>query len=340
MGIDLANGQLVSTCVEAMLYGFALLMFGFTVQVLLERGWRSRPSNQLMLVVSVLLFVFSTMHIAIDINGLQDGLITQRDTFPGGPVAFFAQPRGFFFVFKNAAYAAQTLVGDGIVIFRCCVVWKSWRVAILPILLWCSVIVTGFGTLYTSARLPPDNGSSSVFSDSISHWITSFFASTFATNLTATLLLAYKIWAVNRKTSSVKQHSLMPVVRIVTDAGALYSVTLATTLACFAQKSNFQYILFNMITPIISITFYMVILRVSRASSQVRLKGVQGSTFSETLQHRSDISRNQQYRMKPLEVRITELTERDANHSDSFNTGETTVKDPEVGGQISSEFEP
>ena len=55
-------------------------------------------------------------HIAINFKRLQDGFVTFRDTFPGGPVAYFSEPSQFTFPFKNAVYTAQTLTGDGILV--------------------------------------------------------------------------------------------------------------------------------------------------------------------------------------------------------------------------------
>ena len=46
----------------------------------------------------------------------------------------------------------------------------------------------------------------------------------------------------------MRQSSLLPVVRVVADAGVLYSVTLAAALGCFVQKSNGQYVVLDMVS--------------------------------------------------------------------------------------------
>jgi len=339
MGVNLDIAALISTTLEAILYGFSLFMLGTTVQVLLEHGWRRRSQNRLMLVVSALLFIFSTMHMAIDFKRIEEGFITFRDSI--GPIAYFSQPSQFTFVFKNAVYTAQTLTGDGILIYRCYVVWQSMWVVALPILGWCAVLATGVLSVYSCARVPISGEGSNIFAESVSHWITSFFSCTFATNFITTFLLAYKIWDVNRRTATVKQRSLMPVVRIVADAGAFYSMALSAALGCYAQQSNAQFITLDMITPIISITFYMVILRVSRASAQLRARAGQAASISHSSQNVSSHSRGQQYPMKPLEVRITKLTHRDADDPGSMDmVDDSPHKDPEGRGDVaSSRFE-
>jgi hypothetical protein len=69
------------------------------------------------------------------------------------------------------------------------------------------------------------------------------------------------------------------VLKVVTDSGVLYSVTLIASLICIILQSNVQYIMLDMIMPIISIAFYLVIFRLGLE----REKGGRGdSTFSAT----------------------------------------------------------
>ena len=52
----------------------------------------------------------------IDIIRIMEGLILYRDTYPGGPVAYFADVSQWTFVSKNYVFTAQTLIGDGVVV--------------------------------------------------------------------------------------------------------------------------------------------------------------------------------------------------------------------------------
>jgi hypothetical protein len=46
----------------------------------------------------------------------EDGLVKYRDTFPGGPAAFFADISQETFVIECAIYILQTLLGDGVMV--------------------------------------------------------------------------------------------------------------------------------------------------------------------------------------------------------------------------------
>ncbi|KAH0833429.1 hypothetical protein J3R83DRAFT_12542 [Lanmaoa asiatica] len=171
----------------------------------------------------------------------------------------------------NYVYTAQTLIGDAVILYRCYAVWQSKLVMILPMLLWCAVLVTGFATPDTESHVVHQ----AVFDGCLSQWIVAFWASTLMTNLLTTLLLAYRVWHVSQKATSSFDHQssqLRSILHVVIDAGAIYSFTLLAALICFVNRSNGQYVILDMITPIISITFYMVIIRVGLANRVYQLK--------------------------------------------------------------------
>lgn len=55
----------------------------------------------------------------INIIHVENGLVKYRDTFLGGPVAYFADLLQELFVVKNAILVLETLLGDGIVVGSC-----------------------------------------------------------------------------------------------------------------------------------------------------------------------------------------------------------------------------
>lgn len=262
-GPPLDTAAIFSTTIEGILYGVSLLMFGLTVWVLV-RNKRFSQVNYKMLVASLLLFIFSTIHIAVDINRIYIGFIKNTDH-----VKYFEDVSQETFVFKNAIYSFQTAVGDGVVLFRAYTVWKSVWIIILPLIVYCGVIAASIGSVYTVSLTTPN--SSNIFFQTTGRWITSFYASTFACNLLATALLAFRLWWIERKVTHFKQNgrgTLRPILMIVIDSGLLYSISLFSALMCFVTKNNAQFIVLDFITPIISISFYGVILRVALVQAE------------------------------------------------------------------------
>lgn len=145
------TSALMTVVLEGILYGFSLLMFLGTIWSLTYKQ-HTQDINRSIAAVAILLLLLSTAHIVMSIIRVYDGLVKYRDTYPDGPVAFFANVSQETYVINDTLYVLQTLLADGVVIYRCYVVWQSVRVIILPSMLWCSVAVTGIHAVYSISQ--------------------------------------------------------------------------------------------------------------------------------------------------------------------------------------------
>jgi hypothetical protein len=301
--MPLDTAAIFSTVMEGILYGFSVLMFVGTMWTLTYKR-RMKEINRPIAVVAFMLLILSTAHMIVDIIRVEQGLVTYRDTFPGGPAAFFADIAQVTFVIKNIIYTMQTMLGDGMVIYRCYVVWQSVWVVLVPSLLWFGITVCGCCAVYSVSQATSDAGN--IFAKATGQWITAFYAMTLASNLLASGFLAYRIWMMERNISAIRatKGSMMPIVRVLADAAILYSVTLLSALVCFVRANNGQYVILDMIMPIISIAFYMVIIRMAMKTRSHNYLSTVGMD-SETARIRGT---PQQYHMKPVEVHISQIT--------------------------------
>ncbi|KAG0709468.1 hypothetical protein DFH29DRAFT_888715 [Suillus ampliporus] len=309
-GIPLDSAAIISTVLEGILYGFSVLMFIGTMWALSYKR-AIRDINRPIAVVAILLLILSTVHLVVDIIRIEDGLVKYGDTFPGGPTSFFQEISQWTFVTKNEIYFLHTLLGDGVVIYRCHVVWKSVWVIVLPSILWCGAAVTGFIAPYYASQA---TGGKSIYTDETGQWVTAFFVFTISTNLISSGLLAYRIWAIECETSKIRatKGTTTYIVRVLVDAALMYSAALFSTLILFARSNNGQYVMLDMIVPIISIAFYMVLIRITlKKVTRNHLSTVYGVTISET-----ERTNAQQYPMEPLQIHISQLT-----HTDSASHG-------------------
>ncbi|KAG2141397.1 uncharacterized protein EDB93DRAFT_632469 [Suillus bovinus] len=310
-GIPLDTAAIFSTAMEGILYGFSVLMFVGTMWALTYKR-RMKDISRPNVVVACMLLILSTAHMIVDIIRVEQGLVTYRNTFPGGPVAFFADVTQITFMVKNTIYTLQTMLGDAMVIYRCYVVWRSVWVIIVPSLLWLGIIVCGSGAVYSLSQATTD--AENIFAQSTGQWIKAFYSMTLASNSLASGFLAYRMWRMecNISANRVTKNSMMPIVRVLADAAILYSVTLLSGLVCFVEDNNGQYVILDMTMPIISIAFYMVIIRMAmKTASHSYLSAV-----------RVDKERGtpQQYHMKcvPVEVHISRITHQDNDSTSSY----------------------
>ncbi|KAJ7134566.1 hypothetical protein C8R44DRAFT_770837 [Mycena epipterygia] len=306
----LDKSAIISTSLEAILYGFSALMFIGTLWILL-RGRRSAEVNWLMVTLASLLFIVSSIRVVVDIKRLYTGFILEHDKFPGGPAAWFGDVTDPSFILKNVLYGLQTLIGDGVVIYRCYVVWRSFWMIVFPLVVYGGLFASVVGTLIAFATTT----SGGIFITRTESWVTSFYSLTLSCNLISTALLAYRLWSVSHKSNRGATRGgglTFQVLMVVIDAGALYSLTLCAALISFALKSNGQFVVVDMITPIISIAFYLIILRIGIASQKDLERGTSSSRVTNP---RMPVPRNTvadgPFKPMHVHIQVDQLTERE-----------------------------
>ncbi|KAJ6565046.1 hypothetical protein B0H10DRAFT_2239280 [Mycena sp. CBHHK59/15] len=104
-------------------YGIYLVLFCICMYILLHRP--SSRGNTVLLVTAIALFTFSTILIVL-ILVLVTAEIEELASIPSDSI-------------QNAAYiiyAINNSIADGLLIYRCYVVWNhDWRVIVLPVML-------------------------------------------------------------------------------------------------------------------------------------------------------------------------------------------------------------
>ncbi|KAG2107732.1 uncharacterized protein F5147DRAFT_201909 [Suillus discolor] len=298
--VSLDTAAIISTSLEGILYGFSVLMFIGTMWAMTYKH-SMRDLNRPVAAASVLLLILSTAHIILGIIRMEYGLVTYRDTFPGGPAGYFADVSQETYLIKNSIYILQTLLGDAVAIYRCYVVWQNPWVIILPIMLWCGIAVTGALSVYG------DSQTTGVISATVDmECMGAFCALTLAATLSSSGLLAYRIWKIERNVSTSRTAKVMTtsITRVIMDAAMLYCVALLSTVIGSLCSGSGPFVLIDVLTPIISITFYMVIIRIAIGKgTQSRILTVRAGMTSDT--ERGSFSR---YSMKPLQVQVSHST--------------------------------
>lgn len=62
------------------------------------------------------------------------------------------------------------------------------------------------------------------------------------------VILAYKIWTVARRSAQyLSESTLTPILRVVVESGALYSITITAALVTFVLKSNVVYVILDLV---------------------------------------------------------------------------------------------
>ncbi|KAI0821754.1 hypothetical protein BC628DRAFT_1393411 [Trametes gibbosa] len=338
--LPLRAAGILSTTLEGILYGYAVFMFMLAMWIML-RDRKIRQVNYALVGAGCALMVLATAEMAVNIARIYRGFVAVGPFVPGGPEAWFSIVSDPTFVVKSVFYNTQTLILDAVVIYRTYIVWQSVLVVILPMIGWCGLLGGSIGLNVSLVNSSKHSGD--VFELQTGRWITAVYALTLGTNLSSTLLLAGRIWTVTRRSAQYRSSDFLgPVLRVIIESGAIYSVTITAALISFVAKSNAVYVILDVISPIISIVFNMLIIRIGLASDRsflgVAAAGVTGSTQATwaaagsaptsidrtAARRRTDAT----YAMKDLKVEITQVIENDAEYTmvDAASPGGRSVR--------------
>ncbi|KAJ7060139.1 hypothetical protein C8F01DRAFT_208755 [Mycena amicta] len=254
--VDIATSTLIALFVESVLYGLFILLFALSMSVLFSKRKRSAGGTKPLIFASITMFILATIHIGIDLRRAMDSFLFHINIAPVSTVGY---------LLKSTAYAMQTIVGDSFMLYRVYLVWNGDKRVVLPLAV-CLMggVAAGIGALQSFAATKHANGDP-IFLTNLHNWIVSFFSLTLFTNLTCTLLIAGRIWLINRSTAAnahVFGRGLGPAIMIIVESGAIYSFALIILLALYVQESYAQYILLDAETQIVGVVFSMIIVRV------------------------------------------------------------------------------
>jgi len=286
VALTLAMSELVGTVLQSVLYGIYFMLFVGSIYIpVVKHHRRSRsPINKVLLTVSILLFLLISAHWGVQIARLVDAFIVHGHD----PNAYYGDPAQVKNVTKTGLYVAQTFVGDFTMVYRLFIVWgRNYKVIILPCLTSFGLLVAGSGVAYSFAHVTPGED---IFNSMAGRWIVSVFATSLSTNMIVTVLIAYKIWTIQRPVKTTSQRSLMPIMAIFLESAAIYTVCLILTHSAYLGKATFQFITLDITSPAIGISFALIIVRVGLGVSSEKgghKPSMMSSSHPTTTTHRS-----------------------------------------------------
>ncbi|CAK5271753.1 unnamed protein product [Mycena citricolor] len=261
--VPLDQVGLVSIIIESLIFGISTAMFAAVLRIVLFQASFRWNSFGLALPVMSLIWILSAGHWVVDIVRIEQAFLHEPDR-----IAYLADISDSLEAAKIGIYVTVTLIGDCFMIYRCWVVWrKAYLVVIFPVLLWLCSGISGYGGTH-ALSLTKQGG---IFLAELVPWITTFFSTSLATNVICTLLIAYRILQSQMavRNTRVAQSRVMSAMIIFLESAALYSSTLIALLITYQLGSNVQFIIVDLTSPLIGITFNMILLRLvgERASS-------------------------------------------------------------------------
>ncbi|KAG2141050.1 hypothetical protein DEU56DRAFT_281421 [Suillus clintonianus] len=301
MGIPLDKASFLAVFLETLFYGVFLTLYWLTLFVLFKK---TDIQRQLLIPVATLLLCVATAHLIIDFVRALEAFVFKVDTI--GADTYYSNLASPLDLASKALYITQTTLADGVVVWRCHVLNNRSLLVAIP---GCIVLLVnaaiGYYVVWSLSRTP---GLTSV-STAASGCITTFYTLTMLVSLTCTISIAWRIYH-TRRLMPGGLATLLPVFIVVIESGALYATSVLALLISFLVSSNGEYIMLNIIPPIVGVTFCLIILQVhfrvggnSATEQSSDPSGIMTSIF------RGRSTRDRNFSMQPMAVHITEETE-------------------------------
>ncbi|KAG0700749.1 hypothetical protein DFH29DRAFT_930673 [Suillus ampliporus] len=290
MDIPLDEASLLSLFLETLLYGVFLTLYLLTLLVLLNKTGTQR---QLLIPVATLLLCFATAHLLIDFVRALEAFIFKVHTI--GADAYYAMLASPLQLAKTAVYATQTILADGVIVWRCYVLnHRRLSIAITGCIVLLTNGVLGCYVLWVLSQTPLVSPISATGA-----WcITAFYILTMLLSVTCTGLIAWRIYH-TRRVMQGGFGSLLP-------SGALYSTSVLASLLAFLAGSNGKFPAVDVIPSVTGIAFCLIILQVhfevgGNPSKPADPRNMIINHFPER------DGRDASYSMEPMNVHVADL---------------------------------
>ncbi|PBK63168.1 hypothetical protein ARMSODRAFT_963394 [Armillaria solidipes] len=284
MALTEQEASIVALFLESAAWGVFLVTFGLCLRSLLstKSGLKSWSEiNRPMLLVCLTMPIFATLAVALNTIRALESL------GPTGISEQFTNLGSAAEVLKFICVNMQTLIGDGILTYRCWIVYgKSWTVAAVPALLWIGTLVT---TVLNIVVISHIHSEALTAPTSLRPIISSFWGISIALNIITTCLIVARIYTVDRmayrhsvtrlsESHSGRLNGLQRTMRIIIESGAIYTSVAIITCVTYVSGSIAVYITSALEVQTAGIAFNLIIIRVHNRSHDEETRYMNVST--------------------------------------------------------------
>ncbi|KAF9004533.1 hypothetical protein BDQ17DRAFT_1354152 [Cyathus striatus] len=256
----------VAIWVETLLYGMYTCLY-FEALYVMTKKVSKVTSTKIFLGTTVVMHLVATIHIIINCYRLLRAFVLHVE--PLGPAAYFMSLDRWDNLTHNALICVMTWLGDGLVIYRCYIIWNyNYYTIILPVVLLVVNFAVNVYLLYWF-----DHGSASEY-PKVVPWLNTVYPLAFTENVLTTGLIALKIWNQHRISTRAgivdhsSRHSLFNILRIIVESAMIYTVQLMILIILYPLQNLAQVIIQSAIVPSIGIVFVLIAVRVHLTKSK------------------------------------------------------------------------
>ncbi|KAG6371280.1 hypothetical protein JVT61DRAFT_9747 [Boletus reticuloceps] len=145
------NSVYVGINLQDILYGVELVLYFKTMHVLLSSKVRHKKSDKFYVLFSSVMLLMITVWLSTQAIFGEEMWIVNAN-FSGGPDAYWARNVSAWYMdMGTTAIIILQLMTDGLMIYRCRMISDSYRVIVVPVILWLGTLVLGILVLVMSS---------------------------------------------------------------------------------------------------------------------------------------------------------------------------------------------
>ncbi|KAF9234862.1 hypothetical protein BU15DRAFT_52017 [Melanogaster broomeanus] len=275
------NALYVGNAFNFILYGVELVLYFQTMQILLKsrRAEMKTPDSFMMVFSTALLFLITIYVVTESILG-EEMWIVHAD-YPGGSAAYLqAYASAWYQTMGTGSGILLQLMSDGLLIYRCLIIWNDRRVLIFPCFLWLAALGMGIVQLYV------DGSPNGDFFVGIAAQVgVAYISIAICLNIVLTSLICGRIIHYGRQfgqyLGSASSSTYYGVVAIIVESAIPYTLSGIAFVVAYALNSDLTisflsiYVMFTCLSP----QFLMLRVASGRAWNRDTISTVTGMTF-------------------------------------------------------------
>ncbi|KZT29624.1 hypothetical protein NEOLEDRAFT_1127343 [Neolentinus lepideus HHB14362 ss-1] len=228
--------------IQSVLYGIYIPIFSACIYVLAAGGRLSSTNKRLLMITVILFTITSVQTIGTFVDIFLTSNIAAPVQYAGETPAIIREKdvSNFFDCVLDALNATNIIFADGLLIWRCYMVWgRSITVIIVPIIMLAAGSACGYTLVYFDSQfyllrlrtvwylLPPQDKWTH-FERMYEYMSIVYYSTSLVTNLLMSSLIAYRIWRINKDVRIVPSlsGSYKRIALSIVETGAIYSACL------------------------------------------------------------------------------------------------------------------
>ncbi|OCH85522.1 hypothetical protein OBBRIDRAFT_739746 [Obba rivulosa] len=249
------NCYYIGISVNAILYGVELVLYFQTMSLLLKRDRRRMSkSDKFFAYYSTALLVLITIYMSTEaVFGEEMWIVHASD--PGGPAAYFEMNASIWYqTWGTASGVVLNWLNDGLMIYRCFVIWNNYRIVVIPGIIY--VATWGLGILEIWASGSPG---ANFFAGNAARIVLAYFSTTVGLNVLTTTLICVRILAQARRVQELLGsgggHAYTNATALIVESALPYSLGGIAAIVSMGLNSDTSvlmgsfYIMFACISP-------------------------------------------------------------------------------------------